>query len=306
MAADSRVILTAPAKVNLYLGVGARRPDGYHDVQTVLQAVSLFDTVTIEESDSLSVECTPAIGLPAEENLAFRAAVDLGSAVGRAPHFRISLDKQIPHGGGLGGASADAAAVLAGLAALWGLADSLGPERARELVMGVAASLGADVPFFISGGTALFGDRGDVLVRRLPTPRLDIVLVKVDDPVPTGAAYAAFDRMLRTEPPGSRAMEDACESGDAVMVARALYNNMTEAAVSLVESIGDVTSWCRATSGVLGVALAGSGSTVFAVCDSRSVAFRTAEAANERGWWAQAVTSDERGVVFSNGAGANS
>lgn len=304
MAADSRVVLAAPAKVNLYLGVGARRPDGYHDVQTVLQAVSLFDTVTIEMSDTLSFECTPDLGLPAEDNLAFRAAVELGKAAGHPPSLHISLEKRIPPGGGLGGASADAAAVLVGLAELWGLAGSLGPERTRELVSEVAASLGADVPFFISGGTALFGGRGDVLIRQLPTPHLDIVLVKVDEPVPTGAAYAAFDRMSRTSAPGSQSVEDACVSGDALKIAQALFNNMTEAAVSLVGSIGDVVAWCRGSSGVLGVALAGSGSTVFAVCESRSAAIRTAEAARARGWWAEPATTEPHGVAFKNRSGA--
>ncbi len=296
-------MLSAPAKVNLYLGVGARRADGYHDVETVLQTLSLSDTVVIEPAEDLSVACDTDLGLPAEENLAYRAALALAEALGREPGACISLTKRIPAGGGLGGASSDAAAVLVGLARLWGYTDP-GDDGATEVVLHeVAASLGADVPFFLGGGTALFGGRGDVLTSRYATPRLDIALVKPDEPVPTGAAYAAFDRLLLPTPPGPGAVADACAAGDARGLARVLYNNMTEASVSLVPAVGDVLGWSRSAGGVLGAAVAGSGSTVFAVCESGASALRVVEEARCRGWWAEAAESRVDGVRACSAGG---
>lgn len=292
----SCLTLMAPAKVNLYLGVGGVRADGYHEVETVLQSVTLADTVTLESADALSVECAPDVGLPPEQNLAYRAALSLGEALGRSPAARIVIDKRIPAGGGLGGASSDAAAVLVGLTRMWGLADR--GDTVRPVLHEVAASLGADVPFFLDGGTALFSGRGDVPVRRLPTPHLDIVLVKPFEPVPTAAAYAAFDSAPVLDVPGARAIIESCGSGLPAKVGGALYNNMTSAAVSIVPEIGEVYSWCAESDDVLGVALAGSGSTVFAVCRDSGAACRRAQKAIERGWWAEAVRTCAHGAAF--------
>ncbi len=296
-------MLSAPAKVNLYLGVGARRADGYHDVETVLQTLSLSDTVVIEPAGGLSVACDTDLGLPAEENLAYRAALALAGTLGRVPRARISLTKRIPAGGGLGGASSDAAAVLVGLARLWGYTDSSEDGAMNAVLHEVAASLGADVPFFLGGGTALFGGRGDVLASCYATPHLNIALIKPDEPVPTGAAYAAFDRLLLPAPPGPGAVADACATGDAWGVARVLYNNMTEASVSLVPAVGDVLCWSGRAEGVLGTAVAGSGSTVFAVCESGSAALEVAEEARCRGWWAEVAESRVDGVRVCSAGG---
>jgi 4-diphosphocytidyl-2-C-methyl-D-erythritol kinase len=295
------MVLSAPAKVNLYLGVGERRSDGYHDVETVLQAVSLSDTVILEPADQLSVSCEPDLGLPAEENIAHRAALALAAAYDVTPHVRISIEKRIPAGGGLGGASSDAAAVLVGLAALWGFSR---PGAAREpdsMLQEVAVSLGADVPFFLGGGTAFFRGRGDVLVRRLPTPHLDLALIKPAEPVPTTAAYNEFDRTAPVAQTGPEEVLRACESGDATAIARVLYNNMTDASVALVPEIGEVLEWTQGerAGGVIGETVAGSGSTVFAVCSSPESARRLADAARSRGWWAEATTSCPYGVRAS-------
>ncbi|MEN6429290.1 MAG: 4-(cytidine 5'-diphospho)-2-C-methyl-D-erythritol kinase, partial [Coriobacteriales bacterium] len=189
--------LLAPAKINLYLAVGGRRSDGYHDVVTVLQSLDtrLSDVVTVTEAESFSVVCEPDIGLPVEDNIATRTISALAGFAGRTPDVAVRIEKQIPAAAGLGGASADAAAVLVGACRLWGI-DANTPQ-----VLGLAQSLGADVPFFISGGTAVYGGRGDVLLRRLTTPRFAVVLANADEPVPTPAAYAAFDRLPHPQAP---------------------------------------------------------------------------------------------------------
>lgn len=288
--------MRAPAKVNLHLGVGGVRPDGYHDVDTVLQALSLADEVVIGPGEGLSVTTEPDIGLAAEDNLAYRAARALGAAFGREPEVSIRIVKHVPMQAGLGGASADAAAVLVGLAHRWGV----GPGGA-PLLREVAAGLGADVPFFLGPGTALFTGRGDVPVRPLPTPLLEIALVRPPVPVPTGEAYAAFDRLGGARPPGPDAMVRACESGEAERVAAELYNNMTAASAGLVPEVADALAFVESAPGVLGAAMAGSGSAVFAVCDSADAAGRIATAAHARGWWASSATSVHVGATVTEG-----
>jgi 4-diphosphocytidyl-2-C-methyl-D-erythritol kinase len=282
--------LIAPAKVNLYLAVGGVRPDGYHDVLTVMQALELHDTVELSPAEALSVACEPDPGVPAEENLAWRAAEALGAALGREPAFRIVVGKRIPAGAGLGGGSADAAAVLAGIARFWGV-----PREDRRL-LSVAASLGADVPFFLEGGCALLDGRGDRLVRRLRVPRLRLALVNPLVPVPTAAAYAAFDAAPQPAPPGPGAMLSALDSGDPGLVAAALYDNLTPAATALVPEVADALALVEAAPGVLGACMAGSGSTVFGVFRDPAGAARTVAAARERGWWAEVSATRDGGA----------
>lgn len=291
MAPDRRIVMTAPAKVNLYLGVGAKRPDGYHEVETVLQTIALADTVTLRSSRGLSLSGGDALDIPAEKNLAFRAAAALAHRLDRSADVHLTLTKRIPAGAGLGGASSDAAAVLAGLGRLW----DIGIEQ-DVILLEVAASLGADVPFFLAGGTALYGARGDVLIGKLPSPSLEIVVVKPPRPVPTAQAYEVFDRLGGPESPGPESVAAACAARDAARVARELHNDMTGAAIALVPEIAEVFTLCHAVPGVLGCALAGSGSAVFAVCESSGVAAQIAARAEEDGFWSCATRSTDAGV----------
>lgn len=286
----SALQVAAPAKVNLYLVVGDRRSDGYHDVTTVLQTLELHDTIRIVPDRPLDVVCEPGLGVTADANLAAVAARALASAVGREPDVALHIEKRIPAGGGLGGGSADAAAVLVGLAELWGL------PADHPSLSASARAVGADVPFFLAGGTALLGGRGDVVLRTLPTPELDVVLVNPGVPVPTGAAYAAFDRQLRVVAPPPDAIVAALKSGSSRAVSAALYNNMTEAAVGLAAEVGDAVALLQAEPGVLGRAVAGSGSTVFGVLDGREAAERAGQAMSARGWWATATRTTSAGA----------
>ncbi|MDI6900971.1 MAG: 4-(cytidine 5'-diphospho)-2-C-methyl-D-erythritol kinase [Anaerosomatales bacterium] len=287
--AASPISVSAPAKVNLYLAVGARRPDGYHDVTTVLQALELADEVTLEPDAPLSVVCEPPLGIPAEENIVARAARELAVRTGREPAGRFVVVKRLPAGGGLGGGSADAAAALRALCAAWDV------EPTDASVTEAARAVGADVPFFLVGGAALFVGRGDVLARQLPSLHADVVLVNPGPPVPTPAAYAAFDRLLAPAPPAVDTLLRTLEDG---RVPEALYNGLAEAAVSVVPEISDVLGYLRATPGVVAAQVAGSGSTVFGLCEDAATAAAAADGAQKRGWWASATRTSDAGAAL--------
>jgi 4-diphosphocytidyl-2-C-methyl-D-erythritol kinase len=285
--ADPRPVeFLAHAKVNLFLAVGARRADGYHEVITVLQALDLADELVIEAAgDEISLTCEPDLGVADADNLAWRAADAWRSETGRGAHIR--LVKRVPTGAGLGGGSSDAAAVLS----------ALGTRSAegRGLVAKVAAGLGADVPFFLGPGTALMGGRGDELLEVLPTPTLDIVVVNPGVPAPTSAVYGLLDRMIRPASPSADAIVAAVRSGDRRSIADAMHNDMAEAAASLVPEVRSALRFVETSPGVLGGMVAGSGSSVFAVCEDGASASECAGAAQARGWWSCATRTSAVG-----------
>jgi 4-diphosphocytidyl-2-C-methyl-D-erythritol kinase len=286
--------INAPAKVNLFLGVGAIRPDGYHSVQTVLHTLELSDTVVLSPSDALTLSCDPDVGVPPEDNLAYRAAREFSRQFEIEVLLDIHVAKRIPWGAGLGGGSSDAAAVLVGLA-FWA---GLPLDDAR--LLHVARSLGADVPFLLAGGAAVMDGRGDELVRRVEPLEVPLVLVKPDAAVPTEAAYAAFDAAPR--PSGdSRGVLGALRAQEPALLGAALANNMTVASCSLVPQIGEVIAWLCGEDGVLGVAMSGSGSSVFALCAETSVAQRLAKEASQRGLWAVATKTSPHGASVTLG-----
>ena len=196
----------AHAKINLTLDVGPRRPDGYHDIRSVMQTLRLHDTVTAALADapgvSLAVTGEEADGVPADaSNLVHQAAVRLqkiaaarGISGGSQRGLAISLHKRIPSQAGLGGGSSDAAATLLAVNSLFGLA--LSTVRLSE----IGAALGADVPFFLTGGTALAEGLGERITPLPPAAPWPLIVVKPSAGVSTAAAYTALDVM-----PGRRA-----------------------------------------------------------------------------------------------------
>lgn len=291
------VRLAARAKVNLFLAIGGRRDDGYHDATTVMQALELADSLTVAVGgDGVRLFAEPDLGIAERDNLAFKAALAWNEASGAARGVSISLSKRIPAGAGLGGGSADAAAVLAALSG-WRPGDPPEPELRR-----VAAALGADVGFFLGNGTRLMGGRGDEPLEELPTPHLDIVLVNPGVAVPTGAAYAQFDRMVRGAARSPDDMIAAVRSGDPAAVAVALYDDMTDASCALVPEIRGALRFVEESRGVLGAAMVGSGSTVFGVCADAGSARECAAMAAERGWWSCATVSADKALVVTTTA----
>ena len=189
------VTVRVPGKVNLYLAVGDRRDDGYHELTTVFHAVSLLDEVTVRNADVLSLEMAGegVDSLPTDErNLAWQAAELMADHVGRAPDVAISIEKSIPVAGGMAGGSADAAAVLVAMNTLW----ELGVPR-RDLHT-LAAQLGSDVPFALHGGTALGTGRGEELATVLARNTFHWVLAFADGGLSTPAVFAEIDRLRET------------------------------------------------------------------------------------------------------------
>lgn len=272
------VHLLAPAKVNLFLGVGGLRADGYHAIDAVFHELDLADEVTLTLSDRFGVRCAPDIGVDADDNLVTKAARAFAALAGREASVRIELRKHVPHGAGLGGGSSDAAAVIRGLARLWDI-DIL-DERCWE----AARSVGADVAFFLVGGAALMSERGDRLDRVLPASRACAVLVRPPEPVSTAEAYRAFD-VSPVAAGDPAAVVAALESGDVAALGRALSNNFEPVSTALVPAVGVALEWVSVQPGVLGCVMAGSGSAVFALTVDEEASARIAAGAAERGWW---------------------
>jgi 4-diphosphocytidyl-2-C-methyl-D-erythritol kinase len=180
----------APAKINRELRVGPRRPDGFHEIRSRFCSVDFCDHLEVEESDRLELSCS---GIPVpcgDTNLVARAARALAERRGIAPRARIRLEKRVPVGAGLGGGSADAAVALLLLSKLWGLC--LRPEELSE----IAARLGSDVPFFLSGGEADVAGRGERVTPLGDSPPRELLLWIPPFSISTAEVYAAFDRLM--------------------------------------------------------------------------------------------------------------
>ncbi len=254
--------MRAPAKVNLHLSVGRRRPDGYHDLTTVFQAVGLYDDVVLERADALTVEVTgdDADRVPADQtNLAARAVLLLAARTGESPDVAISIRKGIPVAGGCAGGSADAAAALVGCDALWGTGLS------RDELGTVGAQLGSDVSFSLHGGTALGTGRGEQLSPVLGQGTYSWVLALPEGGLSTPEVYAELDRQRETGPVGvvrdPAKVLTALRSGDAVALGRSLGNDLQPAAVALRPALRLLLDTGREV-GALGVLVSGSGPTV--------------------------------------------
>ena len=270
------VTVRTPGKVNLYLSVGERRDDGYHELTTVFHAVSLSDEVTVRDADVLSLRTTGegAGEVPDDErNLAWQAAELMAEHVGRAPDVEIVIDKSIPVAGGMAGGSADAAAVLVAMNELW----ELGVPR-RDLHT-LAARLGSDVPFALHGGTALGTGRGEQLTPVLARNTFDWVLALGAEGLSTAAVYAEIDRMRESGSPVRQSEPEklltALSSGDARQLAPLLGNDLQPAALSLQPGLRR-TLRAGEEAGALAGIVSGSGPTCAFLCTSAEAAVAVA------------------------------
>jgi 4-diphosphocytidyl-2-C-methyl-D-erythritol kinase len=262
------VTVRVPGKVNLFLGVGDRRPDGYHELTTVFHAVSLSDDVTVRTADVLSLRVIGegAHEVPVDErNLAWKAAVLMGEHVGRAPDVDIIIEKSIPVAGGMAGGSADAAAVLVAINSLW----ELGVPRRDLHVM--AAKLGSDVPFALHGGTALGTGRGEDLATVLARNTFHWVLAFGTGGLSTAAVYAEIDRLREAGAPprldDPEPLLAALSAGDPHALAPLLGNDLQPAALSLAPGLRR-TLRAGGEAGALAGLVSGSGPTCAFLCSS--------------------------------------
>jgi 4-diphosphocytidyl-2-C-methyl-D-erythritol kinase len=280
LGASGPVRVRVPAKINLHLAVGPLRPDGYHELTTVYQAISLYDEVTARRGDqlTLTMEGEGAGELTLDEsNLVLRAARALAAYTGVPAQARLHLRKQIPIAGGLAGGSADAAAALVACDALW----STGLSR-DELAV-VAAQVGSDVPFLVLGGTALGTGRGETVSPVLARPSSWHWAVAVaDGGLPTPQVYGELDRLRAAgaaDPPLDAADEllAALRQRDAGVLAAVLGNDMQVAALSLRPAL-TATLGAGQKAGALAALVSGSGPTcVFLARDAAHAAGIAAE-----------------------------
>lgn len=252
--------VAACAKINLTLDITGLLPDGYHELETVMQSIALCDRLVFTPLPGGIVLETDSDALPAgPENLVYRAAELLQRVTGCRQGVHIFLSKRIPVAAGLGGGSADAAATLVALNRLWGLG------LHREELFPLAAQLGADVPFCLAGGTVFARGKGELLTPLEPLPPLGVVLVTPPRAVSTARIYGEYDRLLPSVHPDTRTMLAAIARRDIPSVAASLGNILEPVTASLVAEVGHIKEALK-RAGAMGAVMSGSGPTVFGLC----------------------------------------
>ena len=265
------VTVRVPAKVNLQLAVGPREADGFHNLVTVFQAISIYDDVTITKTElgsgiTIAITGDHTHGVPADStNLAVKAAQLIADEYDFAVDIHIDVNKSIPVAGGMAGGSADAAAVIVGLNDLFDL------EMSREEMLEFGSRLGSDVPFMITGGTAIGQGRGDQLTAALSRGTYHWVLALSTVGLSTPAVYQECDRLRAgldiAAPQTSDALMQSLLAADPKAVGRALHNDLQSAACSLRPALTLVLD-VGEEYGALGSIVSGSGPTVaFLVAD---------------------------------------
>jgi 4-diphosphocytidyl-2-C-methyl-D-erythritol kinase len=263
------VHVRAPGKINVFLKVGARLDDGYHDVAIAYQAVSLYEEVWATEADDFSVELDGTVELsrvPTDgANIAVKAARLLAAKTGYEGGAHLRIGKHVPVTGGMGGGSADAAAALLACDALWGT------ELPREEMLELARKLGADVPFALTGGTAIGTGRGDELSPALAQGSFSWVLALADFGLSTPQVYGELDMHRERHaqdifPADPRPTVDtdvlqALRAGDPHMLAAAMHNDLQAPALHLEPSLGEVLELGEQNGALAGI-VSGSGPTV--------------------------------------------
>jgi 4-diphosphocytidyl-2-C-methyl-D-erythritol kinase len=265
----TRVVVQAPAKVNLFLEVLARRSDGYHELASLMAAVSLFDILEFSEAPApdLRLSCDHPALSTGPDNLVHRAASLLQERYGVKRGASIRLHKRIPMEAGLAGGSSDAAAALAGLSLLWGL----GLDRASLAALG--AELGSDVGFFFATPAAWCTGRGEVVEPLALRQPLYLVLVSPPFGLSTRAVYKAL--RVPEQPIDGTAAREAARAGDVPELGRRLHNRLQDAALALEPEVGRIHE-ALVRLRPAGALLSGSGSTLFALCRDVSEAWRIA------------------------------
>lgn len=276
------ITLSAPAKLNLYLHVTGKRPDGYHLLDSLVVFLhDMADTVILERADKLQISMTGLVprGADNEDNLAARAVKAVAAHVGREPNIRIRLEKTIPSGAGLGGGSSDAAATVKGLEQLWDL--SLNEDARDEILL----SLGADVPACYRARPCRFEGIGEILSEVPTLPHFSVMLIWPDAHSATKDIFAARPLTFKT----ARADMPA-HFGDLISLLSFLgetENDLQATAESLTPAIVAARAFLETRSGCLLTRMTGSGSCVFGIFDDRGLCDAAQAAAHAKfpAWW---------------------
>ncbi|MCL1797257.1 MAG: 4-(cytidine 5'-diphospho)-2-C-methyl-D-erythritol kinase [Eggerthellaceae bacterium] len=301
--------LVSPSKVNLFLGIGALRKDGYHEVNTVMHTLNLHDVIHMdyfpESAGGLHIELScyareglTSLNIEPEDNLVTKAIRLLAHKLGRDcdETFRIRAEKHIPFEAGLGGGSSNAAAALVGAAKFWGIeapAKALSAKACAPEILETAAEIGSDVSFFLYGGCAHMSGAGERFEKLLAPMKSPVVLVKPEGGVSTAAAYQLFDKdpLLIPENLAHEVARMSCAQDVP------LFNNLAAAAETLLPELTKIRLWLEEQAGTKGVLLCGSGATTIAFCENFDAACKISAAAQSQGWWARTTTLCSYGVL---------
>lgn len=260
----NRITLRTPAKINPVLELLGKRPDGFHELALVFQAVSLFDELTLEKIPQgvlFSVSRSPEPLAEDDSNLVVKAArLFLHGVLKGQGGVKITLAKDIPLAAGLGGGSSDAAAALKGMDLLF--ETKLSEQRLMEM----AGQLGSDVPFFLKGGTALGTGRGEKIESWKPAPTLDLILVKPVEGLSTAGVYRS-GKAAFTSGDKARAFQNILAKGDIQEITASLYNGLEPASFFLMPRLREIKDKILGA-GALGALVSGSGPTVFGLVES--------------------------------------
>ena len=270
MSRESRLRLRAPAKINLFLRVVGKRPDGFHELETIFERIDLADELTFEAAPVLSLTCSDPNLSCGEGNLVLKAARLLQKASGTSQGAKIHLTKRIPIAAGLGGGSSDAAAALQGLNRLWKL------QWPKGKLIELAAQLGSDVPFFLYDVPFAIGRGRGERCEPIEGQPLAHVLVVPDTHLSTKEIYGALNLPL-TAPPSSISMvAHALRNGpDLAGLATGLWNDLEAVAIRRCPVITQIQGQLRAAE-CLSTRLSGSGPSVFGLCRDRAHAHQVA------------------------------
>ncbi len=258
------------AKINLTLDILGKRPDGYHEVAMVMQAISLHDTIAMEKTTG---DITLSINVPwlraDEKNLAWRAAKLIQEEYGLTGGVAMKLTKRIPVAAGLAGGSTDAAAVLRGMNELYEL------NLSDEILCKLGARLGSDIPFCLMGGTMLSTGRGEVLKRLPDMPATWVVLAKPRISVSTAWAYTNYDAKGAEKHPDNERIQQEIARGDRKAVAGLLCNVLESVTINKYDVISKYKQMMM-EQGALASMMSGSGPTVFGLAESKASAEKIA------------------------------
>lgn len=295
------VTLIAPAKVNLVLAVGEKREDGFHQVDTIMHALSVHDTLKMRRFEgeagsgltiTLTCECSgdiEPVTVPVEDNLVYEAIKLLAEKLERTEdeELQVSLSKVIPAQAGLGGGSSNAAAALLGAATLWGI-----DEHAPEL-MQAAQELGSDVAFFLYGGCVRLSGKGEVFENTLQPRSGFVLLVRPEVGVSTPEAYKTFD--ANPQLPSAEFIADLAKFKHADEVIP--WNNLAPAAQTIAPELAEVAAWAKEVAGVTDTILCGSGSAFCLMCVSYEAACAASVEAHKQGWYARVTSFSPLGAA---------
>jgi 4-diphosphocytidyl-2-C-methyl-D-erythritol kinase len=283
---SSSLFLNAPAKINWFLSVLGKREDGYHNISSLMQCISIYDNLTFEQADT--IEVVSDLDIPPGDNLVYKAASFLKQYTSYKKGAKIALHKNIPVSAGLGGGSSDAAYTLSGLNRIWGLGLSN-----RELST-IGAEIGSDVPFFLNSSFAFVEGRGEKITPlKLNNPAIVLLLVKPSISVSTAWAYAYFDKLnigeLTKKTVDIKLFCQAFLNRDLASLRATLNNDLEKVVIERYPVVGEIKEKLLKNGAIISL-MTGSGPTVVGVFESKKAALTAAEKLGFNNWCRVAET----------------